>query len=205
MLGLMIKDWKTILHATKFYLIAIVCFAIIPMKSISWYCMFLAAMLPITAVGYDERAGWNAYARMLPYTEFEIVFSRYVFSYIMIGGTFLLMLVGYVLSPILHTEEVGSYGISYTLLMVCVSLCLIAIDMPIMLHFGLEKARMILIIISVVVMIGSGNLLTNNTFAENNEMLYTGVGVGMAALLSVVLQILSVGASFFLYRRSEKC
>ena len=41
-------------------------------------------MLPYTAMAYDERSKWNQLAAMMPYSDRDIVLSKYVFGWLFI-------------------------------------------------------------------------------------------------------------------------
>ena len=78
MKGLLIKDWKTLLKQMKVMLAIVVVFACIPGTYMAAFALFYAAMLPVTALAYDERAKWDELAAMMPYTAKAIVGSKYV-------------------------------------------------------------------------------------------------------------------------------
>ena len=78
MKGLLIKDWKTLLKQMKVMLVIVVVFVCIPGTYMAAFALFYAAMLPITALAYDERAKWDELAAMMPYTVKSIVGSKYV-------------------------------------------------------------------------------------------------------------------------------
>ena len=58
MSGLLLKDLLTIGKQMKLYLVILVVFALMPGMSMPAFAVVLAAMLPITAQAYDERAKW---------------------------------------------------------------------------------------------------------------------------------------------------
>ena len=66
MRGLLIKDAYTIVKQTKVLLLITVIFAVVPSDFLFGSSVFYAAMMPITALAYDERAKWDKFAGMLP-------------------------------------------------------------------------------------------------------------------------------------------
>lgn len=64
MSGLIIKDGYTMIKQTKVLLILTIIFSVIPLNYMFWYSVFYAAMMPITALAYDERAKWDKFAGM---------------------------------------------------------------------------------------------------------------------------------------------
>ena len=85
MKGLLLKDYYTLLKQVRFYLIFLLIFTIIPNMNLSSIAIVYAAMLPITVIAFDERSKWDQLAAMMPYTERELVFSKYVLGYIAVA------------------------------------------------------------------------------------------------------------------------
>ena len=48
----------------------------------STYAMMMAVMMPLTSIAYDERCKWDRYAAMLPYRIGQLVWSKYLLSYL---------------------------------------------------------------------------------------------------------------------------
>ena len=83
------------------FLVLIIIFSIMPNMPISPFAMIYAAMLPINALAWDEQSKWNNLADMMPYSKFQLVFTKYLFGYICLFCAALLSaifaFVGYVL------------------------------------------------------------------------------------------------------------
>lgn len=62
MKGLLRKDFYTIIRQLKLYLVLVAVFACVPGGSMAAFTVVYAAMLPFTALAYDERAGWDMLA-----------------------------------------------------------------------------------------------------------------------------------------------
>ena len=84
MKGLLIKDFYSIVSQLKLFLIIIIAFALVPGYSVSAFAMVYAALLPINALAWDEQSKWDNLARMMPYSKFDLVFSKYIIGYISI-------------------------------------------------------------------------------------------------------------------------
>ena len=78
MKGLLLKDWYTLIKQMKIMLVLMLVFACVPGYSMAAFAVVYAAMLPVTALAYDERSKWDTLAGMLPYADRERVLSRYV-------------------------------------------------------------------------------------------------------------------------------
>ena len=78
MKGLLLKDWYTLIKQMKIMLVLMLVFACVPGYSMAACAVVYAAMLPVTALAYDERSKWDELAAMLPYSVREIVGGKYV-------------------------------------------------------------------------------------------------------------------------------
>lgn len=78
MKGLLLKDWYTLIKQMKIMLMLMLVFACVPGYSMAAFAVVYAAMLPVTALAYDERSKWDELAAMLPYSVREIVGGKYV-------------------------------------------------------------------------------------------------------------------------------
>ena len=85
MRGLIMKDMLTIAKQAKAFLILILFFAVIPSFSGSSFAMLYAAMMPISALAYDENCKWDQLAAMMPYSVRDIVLSKYLLGYMPAG------------------------------------------------------------------------------------------------------------------------
>ncbi|MEA4890523.1 MAG: ABC-2 transporter permease [Clostridiaceae bacterium] len=73
MKGLLLKDYYTLFKQAKIFILLILVFAVMPGESMTSFAVVYAAMLPITALAYDERAKWDSLAAMMPYSVRNIV------------------------------------------------------------------------------------------------------------------------------------
>ena len=86
MKALLKKDIFCVLKSMKVFLLVIVLFAAIPGFSASRFAIIYAAMLPLTALAYDERSKWDVLAATMPYSPLQIVLSKYVLMFDMLAG-----------------------------------------------------------------------------------------------------------------------
>ncbi|MEG1458248.1 MAG: ABC-2 transporter permease [Acetivibrio sp.] len=144
MKGLLLKDILVITKQLKIFLI------VIPLMSLAGSSMaplaiLMGAVLPMTAIAYDERSKWNEIAVMMPYSKRDIVISKYLLGYIcMIGSAALVIVVQLIRAIAGH----GSFAESIPMLLFSISggLIFIAINTPILFRFGSEKGRYVFII-----------------------------------------------------------
>lgn len=145
MKGLLIKDRKTLLKQMKVMLAITALLACVPSTYMSAFALFYAAMLPITALAYDERAKWDELAAMMPYTAKAIVGSKYVLGLTLVLPVLVLSMLSRLF---VHSTPIVSEETMSLLITACLSLILMAIDLPFMFHFGVEKGRIIYILLT---------------------------------------------------------
>lgn len=190
MKGLLIKDWKTLLKQMKVMLVIVVVFACVPGTYMAAFALFYAAMLPITALAYDERAKWDELAAMMPYTAKAIVGSKYVLGLTLVLPVLALSMLSRLL---VHSAPIVSEDTMSLLITAELSLILMAIDLPFMFHFGVEKGRMIYILLTCVFVVAGVNFAGKLADAVN------GIGAAMVTTVLLLLLAAAVIALFISY------
>lgn len=190
MKGLLIKDWKTLLKQMRVMLAIVVVLACFPGTNMAAFALFYAAMLPITALAYDERAKWDELAAMMPYTAKSIVGSKYVLGLTLVLPVLALSMLSRLLvhsTPIV-TEEPMSLLITAEL-----SLILMAIDLPFMFRFGVEKGRLIYILLTCAF------VLTGVTYVGKLADAVNDIETAMVTTVPLLLLAAAVIALFISY------
>lgn len=190
MKGLLIKDWKTLVKQTKVMLAITALLACVPSTYMSAFALFYAAMLPITALAYDERAKWDELAAMMPYTARSIVGSKYVLGLTLVLPVLVLSMLSRL---IVHSTPIVSEDTMALLITACLSLILMAIDLPFMFHFGVEKGRLIYIVLTCVFVI------TGVTYAGKLADMVSGFETVMVSTVPLLLLAAAVVALFLSY------
>lgn len=143
MKGLLIKDFYTVVTQLKIFVILIIVFALIPGYSMGAFAMVYAALLPINALAWDEQSKWDNLARMMPYSRFDLVFSKYLIGYIYIAAAALLCTAGSFAYSLLPGKEPFDAGNALTLVFSgAAALLLLALNLPLMFRMGVEKGRL---------------------------------------------------------------
>lgn len=151
MKGLLLKDIYTMVKQLKIFLLLIVILACLPgYYSVSAFAVVYAAMLPITAVAYDERSKWNRLAAMMPYSVQDLVLSKYVLGYLMIGAATLISVISQVVLAVVSGNGYGLEEVLELVVVVSIAVILLSVNLPLMFRFGVEKGRMAFIILTVV-------------------------------------------------------
>lgn len=117
------------------------------------------AMLPYTALAYDERCKWDQMAAMMPYSPRDLVLSKYVLGWLCAGaaGVVVLAAQAAVRALRLPLETVSPLAV---LVSFCVSVCTLAITLPLMFRFSVERGRMVMFLIIFLVCGAAGALTT---------------------------------------------
>ena len=155
MSALILKDYYVIFRQMRIFLLLVLVFSCIPGAFYSTFAVVYAAMLPYTALAYDERSRWDQMAAMMPYSDRDLVLSKYVFGWL---STAAAAAASFVLQTVLAAVWSGAEGpsVPVILLSVCVAVCILDITLPMMFRFGVEKARLAMFLIIFLVCAGAG-------------------------------------------------
>lgn len=160
------------------------------------YPVLFAGVLPVTLLSYDERSGWVQYCDTLPLRRRTVVSSRYITALLCFFAL-------YVLTLLMHAavnlpKGRGQVVLEMAALLPVFGLVAPAVMLPLMLRFGVEKARVAYwIIIGVVVALGLG------VFNSGADL--SGEIGGGSLLVMPLAALLLFGASWLLsFRLYEK-
>ena len=148
MKGLLLKDWYTLIKQMKIMLMLMLVFACVPGYSMAAFAVVYAAMLPVTALAYDERSKWNQLAAMMPYTSQSIVGSKYALGLLLIGSISLLSAASQVVVSVVQHVPLNTETLISIPLVACGALLMMLIDLPLMFRLGVEKGRIIYILLT---------------------------------------------------------
>lgn len=168
----------------------------------SVFIVVWCSMLPYTALAYDERCKWSQLAAMMPYSLRDLVLSKYVLGWLCAGAAAVLALAvrGAVRLFRLPLETGAPAGIWLSF---CASACILAITLPLMLRFSVERGRMAMFLMIFLVCAGAGALA--GVMAPGGEMAFGGgaallpVAMVAAPLAALALTAVSIPLSMRLY------
>ena len=150
MKSLLLKDFYVITKQLKIFLIIIPVIALTTGEAMSTLSILLGAVLPMTEIAYDERSEWNELAAMMPYSKFDLIFSKYLLGYLCMFGAALLVFIGQIIGKNNGIVAIDD-DIKVLLFAVMGGLIFIAINTPILFKFGSEKGRFVFIITMALV------------------------------------------------------
>lgn len=152
--GLLLKDIFELWAQCRVQLVLTGAYLLLPLfiKGIGLFAsvgMMLLAMMPIYALGYDERCRWERYALAMPVRKSDLFWSRFLLGVIAIAlgaavQTLAALLAGRgeLLSPLAVTAP---SAVVYLL-----------ITLPLMMKLGVEKGRFLLLLLTMAFMLLSG-------------------------------------------------
>lgn len=206
MKGLLLKDFYNLRPQLGSYAIVLVFYAVISFMNNS-YTMFgamlgtFSLLLPLTSMALDERSGWEKYALSLPIKRRDIVLSRYLYSMLLCILVFLI------------TASMGAFlgagaveALSSAAGSAGISLFYISLLLPFCFHMGVEKAR---IIMMIIFLLPAGVIIALSQI-KPLSMTLSGIDEGLivraataAPFIAIVVMLLSARLSLFIYNKKE--
>ncbi|CDG00758.1 Putative Uncharacterized protein [Clostridium chauvoei JF4335] len=162
-------------------------------------CIF-CAMLPITALAYDERSNWDRYALSMPINRKDIIISKYLLGILCSFLGFIICFLFNIFSNSLSKET-----LALSLLFFGISIILISILLPILFKFGVEKGRLIMMIVLfsptiIIVAISKLNLSKPSEETINTIIHFAPF---IAPIIVLVVLILSIFISLNIYKNKD--
>lgn len=148
MRGLIIKDLVNLKAQARVMLVLVVFYVFIAITSentaiLGGIIAVLAAMLPITAMAYDEKAKWDKYALSMPLTRTDLVLSKYILG---LGFSMVAFLVNIAFNLVLGFVATNEILILCSALLGA-SILFISLVLPVMFKYGVEKGRIVMMIL----------------------------------------------------------
>jgi hypothetical protein len=196
MKGLLIKDFSVLTRQMRIFLVMIVVFSILPGSYMVTFAVIYAAMLPYTSLAYDERSKWDQLAAVMPYSRRDLVLSKYILGWIFTGGAALLAMAARLIEG-RFMDQAGSP--SAVALAFCIGIIMIALTLPPMIRFGVEKGRLFFVLMIAVVGCGAAGLV-NNAMEHQITGLVSSLSLALP-LAAAGLTVISVPLSIRLYDR----
>ena len=175
------------------------------MPGLQDFIIVYLSILIFSTISYDEQCKWNVIAKALPYSPFERVFSKYLFSYICVVVGILLAVSGRVILALFTKAPVSADEFITTVLAVLMSQLIIGIDLPLIFRFGVTKMRYITLIFAALL---SGCFAAITTSNENTywieELAIESVFPIALAIFAAVIILLHIGGIAFSIKAQEK-
>lgn len=145
--GLLLKDIFELWAQCRVQLVLTGVYLLLPLfTSVG---MMLLAMMPIYALGYDERCRWERYALAMPVRKSDLFWSRFLLGVIAIALGAAVQTLAALLSG--RGELLSSLAVAAPSAVVY-----LLITLPLMMKLGVEKGRFLLLLLTMAFMLLSG-------------------------------------------------
>lgn len=138
MKALVLKDFYVMWKQVRVVMLILVAMSVIDGIFNSVFVVVWCALLPFTAMAYDERSHWDQLAAMMPYSRRDIVLSKYILGWLCMAGA---MAVSGALQVAASAFTHETPTLSTLVMSFLGGLIALAITMPMIFRFGVEKAR----------------------------------------------------------------
>lgn len=203
MKGLLIKDFYTLTKQLKMFLLLIVFFSFLPGSSTSAFAVVYSAMLPITALAYDERSKWQELAAMMPYSARNLVLEKYLLGYICVAAAAILSFVVKIAFSFFSSEPTTVNIFIELLPIVCLASLFLAVNLPFMFKMGVEKGRLAFFAFAAILAVGGVVFKDNAAQWLGSLQIRIIFFMGFILLFSVVMNIISIALSINIYKHKE--
>ena len=204
MKGLLRKDFYTLTRQLKLYLVLVAVFACMPGYSMSAFAIVYAAMLPFTALAYDERAGWDVLAATMPLSRRQLVGSKYVLGLIACAAALVLSVAAEGIWALVDASHSFRDGVEGLVSIAFLGPLMMSLTLPLLYRFGVEKGRLVFLGAVMLFMVGGGVLL--NALPAGMTDAETGRGTVLLAAYggTAVIGVGSLLLSERLYRAGRR-
>ena len=199
MKSLLIKDFYVVKKQIRSMLLIVILFSVIPSLSYTPLAGIYTVSLPLTAMAYDERCKWDRLAAAMPYTARQLVLSKYILGW---GFCAAGSLISLAVSLVCRSFDFRTVAPESLLISAAVGGLLLAVSLPLMFCFGVEKARVISIVVVVVAAVMVGAVISLVVHDAVGRMLHGSVGL-LLLLLLVGSTLVSIRLSVYFYTRRE--
>ncbi len=152
MIGFIIKDLLNLKKSfqTMIFFFAVFLLFSVSMKTPTYLASMITLMLTMTSVSsftYDDYSKWEKFGRSLPVTKKQIVLSKYLLTLIMALAGSIISAVYILIWQAFNSSASLLENISIVLVMFSVTLIFTSIAIPLIYKFGVEKYRLINLVI----------------------------------------------------------
>lgn len=208
MRGLLLQELYSMKQVGRMYGIVMLIYSVIgilnrSVSNFSAFLMLLSAMLVVNMFSYHEKSRWEMYAATMPVSRKQIVGSFYVVGGVAAGIAVtvgILMNLVDILFFAKRMEELVWITIGFCEL----SIFYIALFIPILIHFGPERGRIVLVLVYLVPFVLGYLFYTAVGISEELLRFLFGPGaLGIGTVVLVIAFAVSYKISILLYRKKE--
>ena len=204
MKALLMKDCYVLWKQMRIFILILLVFCLFNGSFGSLFVVIWASMMPYTAMAYDERSKWNQLAAMMPYSTRDIVLSKYALGWLLMVCALVLCLVVQTLARIAGSG-LDAVAPSGYLLGLLAGILILNITLPLFFRFGVEKGRMWMFLL-IILVCGAAGALSSVTISVAEgyaSMAFQNSILAALVALDVVTTAISVPLSMRLCRAAQ--
>ena len=151
MTGILIKDFYNLKGQLRIAGVILLVYGIITLQSDNYSMLSVMTgvfgmMLPVTACAYDEKAKWDRMALSMPLSRRDLALGKYLLG---TGLATAGLLINLIVLFIIGVDQVPG-GLGVPLGVFAANLIFLALLLPIIFHFGVEKGRMYMLALFLI-------------------------------------------------------
>lgn len=200
MRGLLIKDWYVSAGFNRTWLPYALLICLLPWSVGGAYALMLSSAAARVLIANDERR-WDRFAVMLPCRERDIVWARYLVSYIYILAGLGMTFLGLALQGVFF-HAVRPRDFELALLMAGLMVYIIAIGRPLLYRFGV-RGNFIWMNIAIIILLSFLSVAVRSILQAMAPSARTGT-LAVAAVLAVAGTWVSLQLSVWSYKKRRR-
>jgi len=209
MRALILKDTFILKNQMRFFMILMLFFALMPNMFMQGFSVVYGALIPVSVLAYDERSKWNQLAAMMPYTERDMVVSKYLVGLMAVAVSSVIAIAArmiYIVTGLSASiDDIGKMDIPACLIsflaMIGAAIIIMSVNIPLLIKLGAEKGRLAYLVITVVFTLVLISVVTN--VGELPAINLSVIAAVMIVLAAVMLP-LSMNISGKLYDKERQ-
>ena len=198
MKALLMKDCYSLWKQLRLFIVVMLVIVLFNGAFGNVFIIVWAAMLPYTAMAYDERSKWDQLAAMMPYSVRDIVLSKYLLGWLCCGGAGLFAMLAQLVLTVLGSP-LAAFDPPSNLISFCAALCVLTVTLPCMFRFGVEKGRLMMFLF-IFLVCGVTGALGSVVAGGDGPVHFPPFLTVALPIAAVVLTAVSVPLSIRLYR-----
>ena len=201
MTALILKDCFVLWKQMRLFIVILLVFCLFNGSFGSLFVVVWSAMMPYTAMAYDERSKWDQLAAMMPYSTRDIVLSKYALGWLLMVCAMVLCLAVQTVARFVGTD-LDTVAPSGYLLGLLAGVLILNITLPLFFRFGVERGRLTMFLLIILICGATGALTTVPVSVAEGTLspAFQNTILAALALLDVVTAAVSVPLSMRLYR-----
>ena len=209
MKGLLRKDWYVFLKYGKLFSLFIFVYSFLTFFTDNptlyiLICMLMSVLMVKMLMAYEEQEKWDSLAACFPIRPEQLVLEKYLVSLLLSGAMLVLLGIEFLGVTVFLPQKALDFSfLQMVFLMFCVNMLMLAVELPLLFWFGVNRSRIwLMILVAAVFGIGSaiGAVLQETYVFWRGSWITTVTG---GFVLSVIALLLSLRLSVAAYKKRE--